>query len=85
MTKIKSTTIKERWLQEWRHRGGVWTRPAANRFYQKICDGQATYTSMTVGKYLKQHGQMMGRARRGDVGHNVQVWVMGISYWNRSV
>jgi hypothetical protein len=74
-------TIKAQWLQEWRNRGGVWTRPSANSFYQRICRGQATYTSLTVGKYLKQHGHMLGLADRGGVGHKVQVWVMDISYW----
>ena len=78
-------TIKQRGLREWQRRGGVWTRPAANRFYQEICDGSPDYTSLTVGRYLRDNGVLVDHARPGGKGHWVQVWVMGERFWNECV
>ncbi len=69
-------TIKQRWLNEWRRREGVWTRPAAKAFYDTICDGNSDFTSMTIQPYLRQFGTILGSARPGGHGHYVQVWVM---------
>ena len=69
-------TIKQRWLNEWRRRGGVWTRPAAKAFYDTICDGNSDFTSLTIQPYLQLFGTILGSARPGGHGQYVQVWVM---------
>ena len=76
-------TIKQKWLNEWRRVGGVWTRPAAKRFYDSVCIGSPNYTSLQVGKYLKKYGTLVDKVRPGGRGHWVQVWVIDSDeYWN---
>jgi len=75
-------TIKQRWLNEWKRRGGVWTRPAAKSYYDSICQGNSDFTSLTIQRYLRNYGTIVDRVRPGGRGHWVQVWVMDTQeYW----